>query len=190
MSAAAVGWRVRQAAVRRLEGLGIGLASEAPVSAGTSGSAWISPWPTDFNAKAYVEAAERTIAGKWSFFALRDGQLGFPPRWNRDPKTGIEVPLAFGTDIDYRNEQVVGDIKYLWDLNRHLELVTLAQAWWLTQEPRFAKAARSLLASWLEQCPYPRGPNWTSSLESAVRLVNWACAWHLLGGDSSLVFAA
>jgi len=26
--------------------------------------------------------------------------LGTPPRWNRDPKTGIEAPLEFGKTLD------------------------------------------------------------------------------------------
>jgi hypothetical protein len=28
-----------------------------------------------------------------------------------------------------------------------------------------------------------RGVNWTSSLELALRLVNWSFAWHMLGGE-------
>ncbi|MGH8747056.1 MAG: alginate lyase family protein, partial [Burkholderiales bacterium] len=121
--------------------------------------------------------------GRWDVLALRDCALGFPPRWNRDPKTGIEAPLDFGKAIDYRDPRVVGDIKYLWEPNRHLELVTLAQAWRLTGNARYAQGARRLLESWLEQCPYPRGVQWTSALEAGVRLVNWAIAWHLLGGE-------
>ena len=62
----------------------------------------------------------------------RGGAVGTPPRWNRDPKTGIEAPLEFGKLLDYRDADVVGDIKYLWEPNRHLHLVTLAQAWVLT----------------------------------------------------------
>jgi hypothetical protein len=30
--------------------------------------------------------------------------------------------------------------------------------------------------------------HWTSSLEHAIRLVNWSFAWHLLGGDGAAVF--
>ena len=66
--------------------------------------------------------------------AARDADLGMPPRWNRDPKTGIEAPLAFGKLLDYRDPDLVGDIKYLWEPNRHLHLVTLAQAYALTGE--------------------------------------------------------
>jgi hypothetical protein len=145
--------------------------------------------PVGFEARWYVFAAERILAGRWDIFALRDYALGFPPRWNRDPKTGIEVALAYGKTIDYRDERAVGDVKYLWELNRHLELVTLAQAWHLMRQRRYAEGARTLLSSWFEQCPYPLGANWTSALEAGVRLLNWACAWHLLGGEGSPLFA-
>jgi hypothetical protein len=190
MGPAEVCSRVRQTIAARLESWGIGLARGANMVIGTTGAAWASPLPTDFDAQVYVEAADRILAGRWDIFSLRDCHLGFPPRWNRDPKTGVEAPLDFGKGIDYRNEKIVGDIKYLWEPNRHLELVTLAQAWHFTGEPRFAEGARCLLSSWFDQCPYPRGPQWTSSLELGLRLLNWACAWHLLGGEASSLFAA
>ncbi len=188
MGPAEVCWRVRQAVAAGFERRGFGLAGDVGAGTGSGGSAWVSPFPTGFDAALHIAAADRVISGRWDVFSLRDCALGFPPRWNRDPKTGVEAQLAFGKGIDYRNEAAVGDIKYLWELNRHLELVTLAQAWHLTREPRFAEAARRLLSSWLEQCPYPLGPHWTSSLELGVRLVNWACAWQLLGGESSSLF--
>jgi hypothetical protein len=189
MGAAEIGWRVRQFAWILLERCGIGLARGVNAGTGNAGSAWVSPLPAAFNVTLYAEAADRILAGEWEVFSLTKCPLGFPPRWNRDPKTGVEAPLDFGKGIDYRNERIVGDIKYLWEPNRHLELVTLAQAWHLTREPRYAEGARLLLSSWLEQCPYPLGANWTSSLELGVRLVNWACAWQLLGGEASPLFA-
>jgi heparinase II/III-like protein len=73
--------------------------------------------------------------------------------------------------------------------NRHLELVTLAQAWHLTGELRYALGCRTLLDAWFERRPYPRGVTWSASLEHAVRLVNWSFAWFLLGADESVLFA-
>ena len=32
------------------------------------------------------------------------------------------------------------------------------------------------------------GPNWSSALELAVRLINWSVAWQLLGGAASTLF--
>jgi hypothetical protein len=190
MKPAEVCWRVRQAAMAVIERWGFGLAREVNPTTGTSGSAWAVALPADISPTLYVNAADRVLAGRWDVFSLRACPLGFPPLWNHDPKTGVEAPLVYGKSIDYRNERVVGDIKYLWELNRHLELVTLAQAWYLTREPRYAEGARCLLQTWLEQCPYARGPQWASSLELGVRLVNWACAWHLLGGEASPLFTA
>jgi len=130
----------------------------------------------------YVAAAERIAQGSLDVFALRGVDLGSPPRWNRDPKTGIEAPLAFGKTLDYRDADLVGDIKYLWEPNRHLHLVRLAQAFALTGNKAYFHPIEEQLDSWFIACPYGYGPNWASSLEVALRLVNWSAAWQLLGG--------
>ncbi|HKQ26597.1 MAG TPA: alginate lyase family protein [Burkholderiales bacterium] len=136
----------------------------------------------------YLAAADRIAAGKLDVFALRDADLGSPPRWNRDPKTGVEAPLSFGKWLDYRNPLLVGDIKYLWEPNRHLHLVTLAQAHALSGDARYFEVLRRHLDSWFDSCPYPMGPNWTSALEAGIRLINWSVAWQLLGGARATVF--
>ncbi|MDA8108924.1 MAG: alginate lyase family protein [Betaproteobacteria bacterium] len=189
MDFAEVRWRLRRVLAAGLERRGVGLAREADAGERAAASRWVAEPPAELRAGPYVDAAERILAGRWDVLALRDRALGFPPRWNRDPKTGIEAPLDFGKALDYRDARLVGDAKYLWEPNRHHELVTLAQAWRLTGGPRFALGAQRLVDSWLEQCPYPRGPQWTSALEVAVRLANWACAWHLFGGEASPLFA-
>src|SRR5690606_7944894 len=90
------------------------------------------PWiltPAIVEATACLRAAERILEGRYDVFALRDAALGSHPQWNRDPRTGREAPLLYGKRLDYRNPRLVGDIKYLWEPNRHLHLVTLAQAY-------------------------------------------------------------
>ena len=127
--------RVGTALQTRLESRGIGLANDPPAPAFDFGRDWL-PKSRAFNVEAYRSAADTILSGRFAVFALESAELGFPPDWNRDPRTGIVAPLRFGKRIDYRDEQVVGDIKYLWQPNRHLELVTLAQAFHLTGEFR------------------------------------------------------
>jgi hypothetical protein len=149
------------------------------------------PWirtPSRVDAKPCLEAADRIAAGRFDVFALRGVELGTPPRWNRDPKTGVEAQLRFGKLLDYRDPRLVGDIKYLWEPNRHLHLVTLAQAYALSGDPRYFDVIEQHLESWFAACPYRMGPNWSSALESAMRLINWSAAWQLLGGASSPLF--
>jgi hypothetical protein len=136
----------------------------------------------------YRAAADRIAAGRLDVFALRDIELGSPPRWNRDPKTGVEAPRIFGKLLDYRDPRLVGDIKYLWEVNRHLHLVTLAQAYVVSGDARYLDVIRAQLESWLVACPYGVGPNWSSALEAAIRLINWSAAWQLLGGAHGPLF--
>ena len=187
MGAPEIIWRVGQTLKAKLEARGIGRAAVS-VDRGGSGAPWLAVLPSGFQVDEYSAAANRVLDGRWDVFSLSDVALGFPPRWNRDPKSGREAPLVFGKTLDYRDESITGDIKYLWEPNRHLELVTLAQAYYLTRDLRYLDGCRQLLASWFEQCPYPLGPNWTSSLEHALRLTNWAVTWHLLGGERNPLF--
>ena len=189
MSAGEIVWRLVQSGQARLERHGFWRANPGQPCRNTYGKSWLDALPVDLARQSYVAAADQIVAGRFTVFALRDTFLGFPPSWNRDPKTGICAPLVFGKTLHYRDPSVVGDIKYLWELNRHYELVTLAQAYFLSKQTRHAAACRTLLESWFEQCPYPMGQGWSSALENAIRLVNWAFAWHLLGGANSAIFA-
>ena len=189
MGTAEIAYRFGRSVQAHLEALGIGLARATAAPENGASVSWPAQLSREFALEPYREAGERILAGRFDVFALRDCELGLPPDWNRDPKTGTRAPLRFGKTLDYRDERSVGDIKYLWEPNRHLELVTLAQCWFLSEDPRYAQGCRTLLQSWFAQCPYPLGPNWTSSLEHAVRLANWALAWRLLGGAQSVVFS-
>ncbi len=136
-----------------------------------------------------VEAADRVLDGRYTFFDLEEADIGDPPQWNRDPLTQRVAVLRRAGSIDYRDERVVGNIKYLWEANRHLQLPTLAQAHALTGDVRYAAAIRMQLDSWIEQCPVGRGPNWASALELGIRLINWSVTWQLVGGWRSRLFA-
>lgn len=154
------------------------------------GRPWCTGWPVlrDDERQVLLAAADRVLQGRWTVFALRDAPLGFPPAWNTDPLTGTAAPMGYGKRLNYRDERLVGNIKYLWEPSRHLELTTLAQAWRASGDRRYLDGCATLLASWLDACPYPRGVHWASSLELAIRLLNWAVTWHLLGGAGSPLF--
>ncbi len=189
MGAAEVAQRVRSALHTRMQGWGIGTAQRPPApDLGRFGQAWLTPLPQMPAPDAYRAAAERILAGRHDVFALHDAPLGMPPAWNRDPKTGTLAPLLFGKRLNYRDEAVVGDIKYLWEPNRHLAITKLAQAYHVSGEQRYADGVQTLLESWFSQCPYPLGPNWTSALELGIRLLNWSCCWQLLGGADGALF--
>jgi len=188
MSIPEIRHRVVEAARDQLLRVEFGRSPQKPQS-DESGRPWVAQLPTGFDTKRYLDAAESVLAGRFNCFSLGNCYLGLPPDWNRDPKSGVRAPLGVGRLLDYRNEALVGNIKYLWEPNRHLELVTLAQAWHLSGDAKYLHGIRTLLTSWFDQCPYPQGPNWCSSLELAIRLVNWSFVWTLVGGETGLLFA-
>ena len=188
MTPAEVAYRALRALRAQAERYGVLGAGHAPApDLETSVEPWVSPSPK-VQAARYLAAADRIGQGRLDIFALRGVELGQPPRWNRDPKTGIEAPLRFGKTLDYRDPDLVGDIKYLWQPNRHLHLVTLAQAYALSGRQRYVQALAEQLESWLLACPYRLGPNWASALEAAIRLINWSIAWQLIGGADAALF--
>ena len=190
MTPAELRHRVLQAAQVRAEHWGLARrASPPPAQPDARGHPWLR-MPASPDAGACVRAADRIVEGRYQLFALRDVALGTPPRWNRDPKTGVEGPLRFGKLLDYRDPGLVGDIKYVWELNRHLHLVTLAHAYAVTGDARYFGVIRDHLESWFSACPCPLGPNWSSALEPALRLVSWSTAWQLLRARDSSIFAA
>jgi hypothetical protein len=181
MTPTEIAYRALRAIQARAERSGFGLEHEVPApELAPQPHPWIFARST-VNSSLYTAAADRIAHGSLDIFALKNVNLGSPPRWNRDPKTGIEAPLAFGKLLDYRDPDLVGDIKYLWELNRHLHLVTLAQAYALTQKKVYFETIAEHLESWFLACPYGYGPNWASALEAAMRLINWSATWQLLG---------
>lgn len=187
MDAREVAYRCVEMSRAVIQKAGFGRARPSGPSAAT-GRPWLPSLPTEFETLDYRNAADAVLRGVFRIFDTELPGIGFPPRWDCDPKTGVRAPLVYGKLLDYRDESLVGNIKYLWELNRHLELVTVAQAWHLTGDEKYVHGLRVLMESWIEQCPYPLGPSWSSSLELAIRLVNWSFAWHLMGGEEGPLF--
>ncbi len=187
MSPLEVAYRLRQRLGVKAQQFGILTAHKVPIP-NTSRPAYafvgLGARP---DAERLTAQAEAVLAGRVTVFD-REYTFADLPEWNRDPKTGRVAPLVFGKNIDYRDEYTVGDIKYLWEINRHLDLVALAQAYRLTGGKKYLDALRRLLESWFDQCPYLLGVNWTSSLELGIRLVNWSLIWQLIGGLDATLF--
>ena len=133
-----------------------------------------------------LACADAIAAGRLSFFDLEDRYLGDPIDWHRDHKRDRPTPRGFAAKIDYRDVEEAGDCKYVWEPNRHHQLVVLGRAYRVSGDARYAEAVVEQLGSWLEQNPFGMGMNWRSPLELGVRLINWVWALGLIA-DSGLV---
>jgi hypothetical protein len=160
-------------------------ASSAPLdpAAGGSREEWARAFEARFPGETarLVAQAEAVLAGRIALFA-RTFEFGPDPRawpWNRSPDGGPAILLSFGPLLDYRDPARVGDARLSWELGRHQWLAPVAQAAYLTGEPRFARFAFTALEAWLEACPPYRGIQWVSALEYALRSFSWGWALAL-----------
>lgn len=159
------------------------------LSTAQPGLEWVSaPVLDSHEREQLIASAESLLSEGVPIFDIRVPLGHDGPEWNCDPKTGKRIPMTFGLAIDFRAIEGGVDIKYLWELSRHLWLVRLAQAYAASDDKTFLHAIGRFLKSWLNACPYPNGPNWSSPVEQGIRLINWSLTWHLVGGEKSPLF--
>lgn len=123
--------------------------------------------------------AESTRQHRFSFFG-RQFSTGERIDWHADPESGRRWPLVFHADVPvHRGDVGYGDVKYVWELNRHQFVVDLAKAYFLTGSTENVGAIRTIVRSWLADNPYGIGVNWACALEPAFRVLSWLWAYHL-----------
>ncbi|MBV9523002.1 MAG: alginate lyase family protein, partial [Alphaproteobacteria bacterium] len=105
-----------------------------------------------------------------------------PLDWFLDPVRGLRFPGG----IPYRDWKLYemrpanADIKYPWELARCQHWPTLAQAWALTRDPRFACEILDQLDDFMAANPVGIGINWTCTMDVALRAANWALGLALI----------
>lgn len=136
-----------------------------------------------------LEQAGRLCRGETRLFG-HTFQLDFADAqvWMRDPLTEKVWPRQYWSLIDFRDGRTVGGAKWVWELNRHAHLITLAKAFFLSNDEEYALEVRRQLISWIGvNSPYT-GINWTSPIEAALRLMSWS--WVMAFMHSAHAFDA
>jgi hypothetical protein len=99
--------------------------------------------------------------------------------WRCDYLHGISTGIPYFRLSPYLDFGLAGDHKVIWELNRHQQLILLAQAYQLTHRSTYLEEAFRELQSWMESNPFLRGINWASALEVAFRALSWAWFWRM-----------
>lgn len=135
--------------------------------------------------EAVLAEARAVSEGTWQVFGDRAGAFRTSGDWRAHPISGQPTPLRHWTALRYLDGEAGGDVKQIWELNRHRGLLRLAQAWRLDGDTRWLEALAGHLDTWMEQNPPGTGINWASSLEVGFRALTWT--WlRALTRDSGL----
>ena len=129
--------------------------------------------------QAIAAAADDTLAGRFSALGRnwpeRDPATLFPQEfWRMDPVTGKSWagPETYTFDVDFRHNGSLGDIKYVWEINRLQMLPPLAAHLALTGDDRCLTAIETAIDSWHAANPPFRGVGWSSGIEVALRAIS------------------
>jgi hypothetical protein len=128
---------------------------------------------------ALLESIASAARGQWSIFGTRVDIDVRAHDWLRHPLSGGMAADGHWTRVPYMNGAGGGDVKAIWDMSRHHELLRLAQGFFLDRDEVLAETLLVLLDRWLDQNPPGRGVNWASSLEVAFRAIAWCWIWAL-----------
>ena len=86
--------------------------------------------------------------------------------------------IGYWRDIDIIGEKRIGDVRQIWELNRHQYFITLGKAYWYTGDEKYAKEFVSQMRDWIKNNPYGKSVNWVHAQEIALRVVSWIWAYY------------
>jgi hypothetical protein len=130
--------------------------------------------------------AEAVASHQIDFFGERF-TFGRQIDWHADPVTRASWPRVYHRDVPvHGGDRGFGDVKYVWELNRHQFLIDLAKIALVDRSERHLVALQDLVEDWMRQVPYATGVPWACALEPAFRAWSWLWAYHLLRAAHTL----
>src|SRR5260221_2249851 len=125
------------------------------------------------------------LKGRWRAFGHLEIQVDDPPHWHQDYLVGKNLATSdSGFRLNYRDLPGGADIKLIWELSRWHQLARLAQAAYVLGDKAAGLKCIDWLRDWVAQNPAYRGWNWTSALESGMRLVQFTWIDALLAAQA------
>ena len=125
------------------------------------------------------------LAGRWLAFGHLELKVDDPPKWHCDYLVGRDIATQESAfTLDHRALPGGADIKLIWELSRWTHLTRLAMAAYVLGDARAADKCLAWLEDWVKHNPPYRGWNWTSALESGLRLIQFTWIDALLMGNA------
>lgn len=94
--------------------------------------------------------------------------------WLKDYSSGFVYPNIRIDKIHPEKWYDKGiEIKFPWELSRFYFAVSLGQKYLITRDEIYYKAFRELAIDWIDKNQFLYGVNWMSTMEVAIRAINW-----------------
>jgi uncharacterized heparinase superfamily protein len=133
----------------------------------------------------YIAAAERAIRHEHDL--LGSGPMTFAGAlpWHTDFKTGRTWPLEYSPTLEYTELDQPTDVKVPWELSRCQHFTALGQAYWFTDDERYAREFVAEVDDWITRNPWARGVNWACAMDVALRAVSWIWGFRFFADSAA-----
>jgi hypothetical protein len=128
--------------------------------------------------RSIVEKAERILAGKISLLGYKNLDFGSPVNWHYEPLSSKTAEPKASYEFSETDITEIGNVRIIWELNRHQHFFTLGLAYWITGDEIFVETFNNHLESWMSQNPPGFGINWINSFELSLRVISWLWAFR------------
>ena len=100
-----------------------------------------------------------------------------PIDWHIDFKSGYRwSPKKYYKDIEIPYGEA--DIKVPWELSRFQHLFVLSEAYWLTNDKKYAREFVNQISDWIDNNKPKFGINWCCTMDVAIRTCNWILGYY------------
>lgn len=171
MSVGEIGWRFEQKILssRERKGFSTRVAVYELDAFGEAPSADLSHLGLNYTNSKYSSGNEIELLGGFSY-------KNFRKRWHAAFQSPVDWPFRYSTEYSFGAEDVPGDIRTNWELNRHYQFVVLAKSFYVTNDQAYLAELSDLFIDWNDHNPFMWGPEWSSPMEESIRLINWLFA--------------
>ncbi len=124
-----------------------------------------------------TEVCQKATQGSYQFFSRWQGELGWPPDFNRDPVNNVE----WSTAAHWTKAKCSGgrqDIKLVWEASRLSLAYYFARQYCYSEDETWAESLWEMLDAWIAQNPTNQTVAWECSQEVAFRLM--AVLWSAI----------
>lgn len=83
-------------------------------------------------------------------------------------------------DIEFKNTDDIGDIRYSWEINRHQFMPYIACKYLKTKDEKYLDILEEKFENWVEGNCFLKGINWSSAMEIALRAYQWLIVVYLI----------
>ncbi len=93
-------------------------------------------------------------------------------------------PLIPSGDINYKQNDKMGDARVNWELNRHYHFQEQTKNYRITKDTKYLNELKTKFYKWVNENPFLMGISYTSEMELAIRALSWYLTIELLPQNS------